>query len=146
MHILTIEACIVSNRRPCSAGCFLAYKPAMADLLLEKNTIPRLISRADKLSRTGGKYISICWVDAGRAGGWFFRSHLIWLGYNIVPTEYARKPKSRVRVYMLSVNQTCLRKLSIFSSLYIVITACMLHLQSPNQLTLLTRLACIFTC
>jgi hypothetical protein len=39
---------------PCSAGCFLAYKPAVADLLWEKNTVPRLISRADKLSRTGG--------------------------------------------------------------------------------------------
>jgi hypothetical protein len=33
----------------------LAYKPAVADLLWEKNTVPRLISRADKLSRTGGR-------------------------------------------------------------------------------------------
>jgi hypothetical protein len=32
---------------------FLAYKPAVADLLREKNTVPWLISRADKLSRTG---------------------------------------------------------------------------------------------
>jgi hypothetical protein len=33
---------------------FLVYKPAVADLLWEKNTVPRLISRADKLSRTRG--------------------------------------------------------------------------------------------
>jgi hypothetical protein len=32
---------------------FFAYKPAVADLLWEKNTVLRLISRADKLSRTG---------------------------------------------------------------------------------------------
>jgi hypothetical protein len=43
------------RQRPCSAGCFLAYKPAVADLLREKNTVTRLISRADKLSRTGGQ-------------------------------------------------------------------------------------------
>jgi hypothetical protein len=35
---------------------FLFYKPAVADLLWEKNIISRLINRADKLSRTG-KYM-----------------------------------------------------------------------------------------
>jgi hypothetical protein len=49
----------VYKYQPCSAGCFLAYKPAMADLLWEKNIIPRLISRADKLSRTGDHIMSI---------------------------------------------------------------------------------------
>jgi hypothetical protein len=38
---------------PVPQAVFLAYKPAVADLLCEKNTVPRLISRADKLSRTG---------------------------------------------------------------------------------------------
>jgi hypothetical protein len=33
---------------------FLAHKPGVADLLREKNTVSRLISRADKLSRTWG--------------------------------------------------------------------------------------------
>jgi uncharacterized membrane protein YhdT len=44
----------VVKKWPYSAGCFLAYKPAVADSLWEKNTVSRLISRADKLSRTGG--------------------------------------------------------------------------------------------
>jgi hypothetical protein len=51
-----------SSQRPCSAGSFFfvfVYKPTVADLLWEKNTVPRLISRADKLSRTGGKYLKI---------------------------------------------------------------------------------------
>jgi hypothetical protein len=41
------------NTGPVRQTVFLAYKPAVADLLWEKNTVPRLISRADKLSRTG---------------------------------------------------------------------------------------------
>jgi hypothetical protein len=32
---------------------FFSYKPAVVDLLWEKNTVPQLISRADKLIRTG---------------------------------------------------------------------------------------------
>jgi hypothetical protein len=52
---------------PVRQAVFLAYKPAVAVLLWEKNTVPQLISRADKLSRTGkvkrtgpytGKFIS----------------------------------------------------------------------------------------
>jgi hypothetical protein len=35
---------------------FLTYKPVMANLLWEKNTVPQLISHADKLSRTGKKW------------------------------------------------------------------------------------------
>jgi hypothetical protein len=58
-YFLQLEVqCIIGRRVhvfiPCSAGCFLDYKPAVAVLLWEKNTVPRLISRADKLSRTGG--------------------------------------------------------------------------------------------
>jgi hypothetical protein len=51
---MIILRCIHDILWPCSAGCFLAYKPVVADLLWEKNTVPRLISRADKLSRIGG--------------------------------------------------------------------------------------------
>jgi hypothetical protein len=47
---------LITKLWPCSAGWFLAYKPVVADLLWEKNTVPRLISRADKLSRTWGIY------------------------------------------------------------------------------------------
>jgi hypothetical protein len=42
-------------------SCFLVYKPAVADLLWEKNIVPRLISRADKLSRTGGMRRRLEW-------------------------------------------------------------------------------------
>jgi hypothetical protein len=37
---------------PVRQAVSVAYKPAMAVLLWEKNTVPRLISRADKSSRT----------------------------------------------------------------------------------------------
>jgi hypothetical protein len=38
---------------PCSAGYFLAYKSAVTDLLWEKNTVPRLISRAVSSAEQG---------------------------------------------------------------------------------------------
>jgi hypothetical protein len=49
------------NNSPVRQAVFLAYKPAVADSLWEKNTVPRLISRADKLSRTGEYQYSLPW-------------------------------------------------------------------------------------
>jgi hypothetical protein len=54
---------------------FLAYKPAVADLLWEKNTVPRLISRADKLSRTGDTFT---WLPGRSCESVLSSSHNTW--------------------------------------------------------------------
>jgi hypothetical protein len=46
-------SCSFNHIHPVRQAVFAAYKPAVAVLLWEKNTVPWLISRADKSSRTG---------------------------------------------------------------------------------------------
>jgi hypothetical protein len=47
------------NEGPVRQAVFFAYKPAVPNLLWKKNTVPRLISRADKLSRTEGRFLHV---------------------------------------------------------------------------------------
>jgi hypothetical protein len=53
--LITSKVASIQIKGPVRQAVFLAYKPTVADLLWEKNTVPRLISRADNLSRTGGR-------------------------------------------------------------------------------------------
>jgi hypothetical protein len=70
-----IVICVISYFfHPVRQAVSAAYKPAVAVLLWEKNIVPRLISHADKLSRTGclSTFNTLCMCPNIRCDGMNF--------------------------------------------------------------------------